>query len=263
MPLTQAMIEQAAAYILRARASGEAYAPIPDECRPADIADGLAISEQVSQNLGRRTIAWKAGFSSTDHMAEIDVQSPPWGRFFDGMLFDSPARLPGKSFIQPLMEAEIAFRMGASLPARAGGYDGAEITAAVASAHIVIEGADLRFRDGLDVGIPSLVADSFLTRSLVVGPAIEQWRDTDLNGIPIELMIDDEPAGTAFKGGERCRPMDVLIMLINDLAAQNIDVNEGDVITTGAAAEPVLPRAGQTVTARFGGIGDVVAELAV
>lgn len=263
MPLNDAKIEQAAAFILRARASGEPYDAIPEDFRPATVPDGMKIAEAIADQLGRRTIAWKAGFSSPKQMADFGVAAPPWGRLFDGMLYDSPAALPGRAFRQPMMEAEVAFRLGSDLPPRDRGYAADEIADAVASAHIVIEGADVRFRDGLAAGLPSIVADSFAAQSLVIGPEIVAWREIDLNALPVELLIDDEVKGTAFEGDARCRPVEVLVAMVNDFSARGLAFEAGAYITTGAAATPSLAQPGQTVVARFAGIGEVVAELAV
>lgn len=263
MALGDSGIEGAAGYILSARASGEPYAAIPDDCRPASIEDGMAIAERIAAKLGRRTVAWKAGFSSPKQMRDLGLTSPPWGRMFDGMVFESPASLPGRVYRQPLMEAEIAFRLGKSLPARDGGYRADEIADAVYSAHIAIEGADVRFRDGLAAGLPSIVADSFAVQALVIGPEIAGWRDLDLNVLPVELLVDGEVAGTAFEGETRCRPFEVLCAMANDLSARGLGFAEGEYVTTGAAATPSLASPGQSVLARFDGIGDVVAELSV
>lgn len=263
MGLNDAKIEQAAAFILRSRASGEPYEPIPEECRPADVADGMRIAEKIANQLNRRTVAWKAGFSSPKQMAELGAAAPPSGRLFEGMLYESPAALPGPAFRQPLMEAEVAFRLGTELPARAQGYSDDEIRDAVAAAHIVIEGADVRFRDGLGAGLPSVIADSFAAQSLVIGPEIASWTEIDLAALPVEVLVDDEVAGTALEGDARCRPFEVLVALVNDLTGRGIGLGAGEFVTTGAAAAPSPAQPGQKVVARFAGIGEVVAELSV
>lgn len=263
MALNDAKVEEAAAFILRARASGEPYDPIPEACRPRDIADGTRIAERIADQLGRRTVAWKAGFSSPKQMTELGVTAPPSGRLFDGMLHDLPASLPGRAFRQPMMEAEVAFLLGADLPPRPEGHSEAEVLAAIATAHIVIEAADVRFRDGLGAGLPSIVADGFAGQALVIGPAIEDWRKRDLDTLPVELLVDDEVAGTAFEGDARCRPLAVLVAMTADLGGRGIGFHAGEIVTTGAAAQPALAQPGQRVVARFPGIGEVVAELTV
>ena len=263
MALNDAKVEQAAAFILRARASGEPYDPIPEDCRPASVADGMRIAEYLAEQLGRRTAAWKAGFSSPKQMADLGVTVPPSGRLFEGMLHDSPAALPARAFRQPLMEAEVAFRFGADLPARAGGCTDDEILAAVGAAHIVIEAADVRFRDGLGAGLPSIIADGFAGQALIIGPEIENWRNRDLDTLPVELVVDDEVAGTAFVGDTRCRPVAVLTSMVRDLTAKGVGFDAGQVLTTGAAATPAPAQPGQRIVARFPDIGEVVVELTV
>ncbi len=263
MALNDTQIGDAAAFILRARASGEPYDAIPDACRPETVFDGMKISERIADQLGRRTVAWKAGFSAPKQMADLGTASPPWGRLFEGMIYDSPASLPGRAYRQPLMEAEVAFRLGAALPSRTEGYSRDEVLAAVASAHIAIEGADVRFRDGFAAGLPSIVADSFAVQALVIGPEISDWQARDLNTLAVELEVDGDVKGKAFEGDARCRPIEVLVAMANDLSTRGLGFAAGQYVTTGAAAAPTLATPGQSVVARFAGIGDVVARLAV
>lgn len=263
MALNDAKVEEAAAFLLSARASGEPYDPIPADCRPDSVADGMRIAERIAEQLGRRTVAWKAGFSSPKQMADLGVTSPPWGRLFEGMVHESPAILHARAFRQPLMEAEVAFRFGGDLPAAADGLSDDDILDAIAAAHVAIEAADVRFRDGLGAGLPSIVADSFAGQALVVGPEIDGWRNRDLDTVPVELLVDDEIAGAAFEGEARCRPVAVLLAMVRDLASRGIGLHAGDVLTTGAAAAPALAQPGQRIVARFPDIGDVVVELSV
>lgn len=263
MPLDAARIEEAAAFILRARASGEPYDALPEACRPATVFEGMKISERIADQLGRRTVAWKAGFSAPKQMADLGTTSPPWGRLFEGMLYESPASLPGRAYRQPLMEAEVAFRLGSALPSRAKGYTKDEVLDAVASAHLAIEGADVRYRDGFAAGLPSIVADSFAVQALVIGPEIPDWRSRDLDTLPVELEIDGEVKGKAFEGDARCRPVEVLVAMANDFSTRGLGFAAGQYVTTGAAAAPTLATPGQTVVARFPGIGEVVVQLAV
>ncbi len=263
MAFNEAKVEEAASWLLNARAFGEPFSVIPEEFRPGTIADGMRVSEEIARRMGRRTLAWKAGFSSPGQMTEFGLSSPPWGRLFEGMIHESPMELPARIFIQPLMEAEVAFRLGTDLRPRNGGYSADEVLDAVAAAHIAIEGANVRFRDGLGAGLPSIVADSFAAQSFIVGPEIVDWRSQDLNTLAVELIVDDKVKGSAFEGDARCRPVEVLFALANDFSARGISMEKGQYVTTGAAAAPILAQPGQRVVASFGDIGEVVAKLSV
>jgi 2-keto-4-pentenoate hydratase len=49
--------------------------------------------------------------------------------------------------------------------------------------------------------------------------------------------------------------------MANDFSARGFGLEAGQVVTTGAAAAPTPAQPGQTVTVRFGDVGEVIARL--
>jgi 2-oxo-hept-3-ene-1,7-dioate hydratase len=64
---------------------------------------------------GRRRIGWKIGLTSKAMQSALNIDIPDSGVLLDDMMFANGATIPPDRFIQPRIEAEIAFVMKASL----------------------------------------------------------------------------------------------------------------------------------------------------
>ncbi|MEA2731135.1 MAG: 2-oxo-hept-3-ene,7-dioate hydratase, partial [Acetobacteraceae bacterium] len=64
---------------------------------------------------GRRQIGWKIGLTSKAMQYALNIDIPDSGVLLDDMTFDDGATIPPDRFIQPRIEAEIAFILKAPL----------------------------------------------------------------------------------------------------------------------------------------------------
>lgn len=261
MTLSDTQVETAAAFLDEAFANGLPLPAIPADCRPLSIDDATRIAERRRSGHTGALDGWKAGASSLAQMRDLGVSTPPTAPLPAGVVRDSPADLDAGVYHLPMMEAEVAFRIGADLPPRDAPYSLDEVRDAVASAHIAIEAANFPFADGPAAGMPSIIAAGFAVASLIVGPEIEDWRERDLSALDVELLLDGEVAARGLEGDARCDPLGVLLAMANDFSSRGFGLEAGQVVTTGAAAAPTPANPGQTTTVRFGDIGEVVATL--
>lgn len=197
--LTDAQVQAATDFLIMARQKSEPFESIPEDCRPDTIDDATRVSEPLAEVLSRRPVGWKAGYSSPEQLRTLPTGAPPSSPLYAGMLQDSPAQLSTAVYRTCMIEAEVAFRLGWDLPPRDTPYAVEEVRDAVASAHAVIEAPNVRFAAGRDIGLPSIIADGYAAETLVIGPAIEDWRDRDLTAIEIELLFDGGSSPGAWK----------------------------------------------------------------
>lgn len=58
---------------------------------------------------GRKTIGWKIGLASKAMQSALNISTPDSGALLDDIRFEDGATIPANRFIQPRIEAELAF----------------------------------------------------------------------------------------------------------------------------------------------------------
>ena len=183
---------------------------LPAHCRPADRSDGYAIQAAVAALSGQRVVGWKIAATSLVGQGHIGVDGPLAGRLLSSRVAtitkDRPAPAPTSldGNAMRVAEAEFAFRLRGSLPARESVYGVQEVLDAVDAVHPAIEIPDSRYDDFARVGAPQLIADTACACWLLVGETTEvDWRRQDLR-LPRRRNVPQRPAGRT--GCRRQRP---------------------------------------------------------
>ncbi len=114
--MTGVPAERAAALLLRAREQGIALDAAATGLRLKSRADAYRVQTLVAAQLGP-VAGWKVGAPSPE-------AEPIIAPIFEDLLHVSPARLQASRFHRLGIEAEIAFRLGQDLAARARSYTG-------------------------------------------------------------------------------------------------------------------------------------------
>jgi len=224
---TAEMRDAAARQLVAARIARRPGERLPEECRPTDVADALAIQDRVRELLGARIAGWKC--SAPNEVRTIAVAP----------IFASTITSNSLCPIQPTagkarMEPEIAFVMGRDLPPRAKAYNEAEVRAAIAETRAVLELIGPRYADPAAVSYPELLADGIANQGLFLGPVVSGALDRPLESFRITV---DAPNGALFvRDGSHPdgHPLRPLLWLANHLAAQGSGLSAGDVVTTGS-----------------------------
>ena len=107
--MTPDNLRRAAALLLEARHTRRWLAALPEECRPADIAEAYAIQRLVFAKLGPVAAAWKVGAGSPE-------ATPACAAIGNSTLFGDGAIMPSNMLNLVGAEAEIAYRLGLDFP---------------------------------------------------------------------------------------------------------------------------------------------------
>ncbi len=236
-----------AARLLCAARGGAPVHELPQSCRPQSDADAYEIQEAVTRQLGEPIGGWKVGAASANTAAFC---APIWMR----IIRPSPASYDTGELRLIGIEAEIAFRLGCDLPARAAAYDRAEITAG-AALHPVIEVVDSRYSDPRSLDRLSILADNFSNGGLVYGAAVPDWEKLDLACTRIAVTEDGEPFADSAGGAAR-DPIAALVDFAN-LRNGRGGAKAGALVTTGSWTGMVFTKRGTRIVADFGPLGRV------
>src|SRR5260370_6501337 len=116
MPLTDVSGKAKALY--EARRSRQAIQPFTDADPDLGMADGYAIAQQLTSMLvsdGDEVIGFKVGLTSKPMQQMIGVDSPDHGPVLGSTMYADGEAVSLSRFIQPRIEAEIAFVLGTGL----------------------------------------------------------------------------------------------------------------------------------------------------
>lgn len=246
--------ERAAELLLAVRRGAPRLAALPAELAPRTLEEAYAIQTQLLRALGSRVGGWKATL--------FDARQGICAPLAADALLPSPASAAsnptatartGRFGIEP----EIAFRLGADLPPRQPEqpYSAAEVYAAVASVHAVIEIVVTRYVDAEAVTQLERVADNFMNEALVIAPACGAWQELALGALPLQVQVDGVTVHSGVGGHPLGDPLRPLVWLANHLAALGRGLRCGEYVTTGSCNGVRYLHAGQIAQAEFSGLG--------
>ena len=105
---------RAAVDLLAAEVSRKQIGLLTKRFPEMDMDDAYAIQNAIYREKleqGRSVIGWKIGLTSKAMQYALNIDIPDSGILFDDMAFDHRSTVPKDRFIQPRIEAEIAFVM--------------------------------------------------------------------------------------------------------------------------------------------------------
>jgi 2-keto-4-pentenoate hydratase len=252
--------EALAALLAAARRDGRQVAALPPELTPPDADTAYAVADRVAALLGWAPLGWKVAGTSDVMRARLRMPEPILGRSFARFLVESPARLRHAELLDPIVEAEVMFRLGGDLPPRPGRpWTREEVAASVAAVHAGIEVAECRFPATALPPFPAVLADGSGSGRYVLGPALPPG--TELGALPVTVEVDGVPrcrgGGAEVMGGD---PLLSVVWLANRRNALGDGLRAGEWVSSGTCTGMLAAQPGTRVVARFG--ADTTAEIA-
>ncbi|MGH3433896.1 MAG: 2-keto-4-pentenoate hydratase [Thermocrispum sp.] len=173
----------AAKSLYDARQNRTTIPPFTDADPTLDARDGYAVQQQLVKLLladGDRVVGYKAGITSKPMQQLIGMDVPDYGPVFESTLYRDGDAVPLSRFIQPKIEAEIAFVLGDELAGP--GVTVADAYRATAGVCAAVEIVDSRIADWR-IKIADTIADLASNGALAVSPRV-----VPLDGIDARLI---------------------------------------------------------------------------
>jgi 2-keto-4-pentenoate hydratase len=241
-------IGRAAAALAAAHRSGRKLPGLSEADAPADTVEAWAIQREVLALRGVGIGGFKAA---------VPLGQPGFGAIMPASgLRASQAHLQLPAGATIGIEAEVAFRATRDIPA---GTPKEQVLASVI-AFPAIELVSSRYDDAAKPPHAVRVADNFSNGGFVQGADAPGWRGLDLGNLHVHLRIGDAVIADKHGGNPAGDPLKPLLWLIDFLPSVGLTLKEGHVVTTGSCTGLVQAAAGQRVTARFEGLGEVVID---
>ena len=255
--MTPAEAREAALVLIEARRSGATIDAIPEACRPRTVDEGYAVQDALVALSRTRVVGWKLGATTPYWQRRASLTEPMAGRLLEDTVHHGSTSLPGAAFHLRMVECEYAFRLGKDLPPREAPYSREEVEDAVAAVHGCIEVADSRYKKGLIVDSPSLIADNVLAGAYVVGPEIADWRTDHLTHAPVKVWSEGKVINEGSGEHTGGHPILPLVWLANDRRKRGDGLKAGMLVSTSSSTGAYRAPVQAEVTADYGPAGTV------
>ena len=208
---------------------------------------------------GRTVIGWKIGLTSKAMQSALNIDIPDSGVLFDDMLFEDGATVPSGRFIQPRIEAEIAFVMKSSLQGKVGIEEVLAATDHVVPALEILDTRVLRVDPQTKKArtIVDTIADNAANAGVVLGRQKLDPRGVDLRRMGAIVSRNGEVEETGLGAGVLDHPARGIVWLAERLAQYGGALKPGEIVLSGSFIRPIEARPGDTIAADFSSYGSV------
>ena len=228
-----------------------------------DMDDAYAIQAAWVQKkvaAGRKVIGWKIGLTSKAMQYALNINIPDSGVLFDDMLFEDGATVPKDRFIQPRIEAEIAFVMKA--PLKGPGvtvFDVLNATDYVTPALEILDTRILRIDPETKKArnVFDTISDNAANAGIVTGGRAVRPDHLDMRWMGAIVSRNAEVEETGLGAGVLNQPARGVAWLANRLAQYGDGIEAGQIVLAGSFIRPVEARHGDTIIGDFGPYGTV------
>lgn len=209
---------------------------------------------------GRSKVGWKIGLTSRAMQDALKIDTPDSGVLLDNMIFENGGQVPEGRFIQPRVEAEIAFVMGDDLPH--GDLTRDDILAATAEVAPALEILDTRIlradpETGAVRAVTDTISDNAANAGIVLGAERHDPHVVDLRWAGAIVSRNNEVEETGLGAGVLNDPVTSVLWLARRMETYGQRIEAGDIVLSGSFIRPVECPSGTQINADFGSFGSV------
>ena len=190
----------------------------------------------------------------------LNIDIPDSGVLFDDMLFEDGAVIPADRFIQPRIEAEIAFVMKAPLKGpNVSIFDVLNATDYITPALEILDTRILRVDPETKKArsIVDTISDNAANAGIVIGGRQMRPDQVDMRWMGAIVSRNAEVEETGLGAGVLNHPARGIAWLANRLAQYGDGIEAGQIVLAGSFIRPVEARHGDTINADFGPYGTI------
>ena len=246
-----------AAHLRTALVTRTPIPPISDGVVGLDVDDAYAIQiENIDADLaaGAVIVGHKIGLTSGAMQSMMGVDSPDFGHLLDTMMLDATAPIPLDGFIQPRIEVELAFVLGADLPHE--GCTAADVIAATASVFPCLELIDSRIVDWR-IGLLDTIADNASSAGVILGDDRLEPVGFDMDDLAAELRINGVVVATGSTADVIGTPAGAIAWLANAVGAFGVRLRAGHIVLSGSCTRAIDIAPGDEAVASFHGLPEL------
>lgn len=244
-------VSKIAEAFVSARRTGRALPDYPGTI-PASLTEAYRVQDAAIGLHGAAIGGWKVGRINPP----IDQVDRLTGPIFADSIVPGDDATPAMRVFRGgfgAAEAEYLLRIGRAPEPGKASFSRDEAIALIDAVHIGIEVASSPFPGINDLGATVTISDFGNNNGLVIGTAIEGWRDGAFERWPVELLVNGETIGSGVGVEMLDGPIGAARFLFGLMADRGIALQPGQWISSGAVTGVHRVAAGDRVEARFNG----------
>lgn len=249
--------------LLNAEVTGSQIGLVSERYPEINIDDAYAIQKCILDaklEQGRQLVGWKIGLTSKAMQYALDIDVPDSGFLFDNMYFETGASVPAGRFIQPRVEAEIAFVLKKSI--RADAVSREDIIDATDYVCPSLEILDTRIKrqnelSGATRKIYDTISDNAANAGFVLGRQRHDVCAFDLRRVGAIVSRNNIVEETGLGAGVLNDPLESVRWLVQRMANYDQQIEAGQVILSGSFIRPIECLSDTQIFADFGEFGTV------
>lgn len=253
--------QQCANFIFDLRQNRKTTAQLPAPCQPATVPDAYSAQDLLVQQLLATHSATHAGYKigCTSKLAQemLNVHEPFYGQLQSHDIYQTQAPLSADHFRARIIEPEIGFRIGQTVPHSTTPYTTESIRPFIDAIFPTIEIVNPSYDDFGVVGAPALIADNAVWGVSIIGELITEWHEIDPAAVAVKLFVDDALVEEGIGANALGNPLNVVAWLANTLQARGKALSAGMLISTGTTTNVYSAEAGNSIRAEYAGLGKV------
>jgi 2-keto-4-pentenoate hydratase len=210
---------------------------------------------EIKKHRGEKVIGKKIGLTSKRIQQAFGVHQPDYGHILDKLIAREGLPIAISEFIQPKIEAEMAFILANRLIGP--GVTAAEVLRCTSGVLPVFEIIDSRIKDW-KIKIQDTIADNASIGRVILGSPISAVYGVDLRTAGVVIRKNGEVVETAAGAAVLGNPAESVAWLVNKLAEYNVALEKGELVISGSLIAPINIGEGDIIQADFGsGLGSV------
>jgi 2-keto-4-pentenoate hydratase len=199
---------------------------------------------------GEKVIGKKIGLTSKRIQQAFGVHQPDYGHILDKLIAREGLPIAISEFIQPRIEAEIAFVLANRLIGP--GVTAAEVLRCTSGVLPVFEIIDSRIKDW-KIKIQDTIADNASIGRVILGSPLSNIYGTDLRSLGVVVRKNGEVIETAAGAVVLGNPIDSVAWLANKLSEHGVHLNAGEIVLSGSLIAPIEIGDRDVIQAEYGG----------
>lgn len=258
--MTVKKIDEWAKRLLEAERNRTPVSPLTGEWPAIDIPTAYTIQlKSIEQKLaeGQKVVGMKIGLTSKAMQQMLGVHQPDYGHILDTMALYEGEPVSLSAFIQPKVEAEIAFVVRDRISGP--GVTIADVLKSTAGVIPALEIIDSRV-ENWRIKIQDTIADNASSAAVILGGTLTPIEGINLSLTGMTLEKDGQVLATAAGAAVLGHPAAAVAWLANAVAPYHLSLEPGMIVLSGSLTQAVAVESGTVIHAAFDRLGTVSAR---